>query len=103
MPPGQRLAISGAATDPDGDAVAFEWWQYDEAGTYAGKIALENPTSRDTAFTVPAGAKPGVTIHVILEPERASSRFSKGQDRAAAHRPWRRSARSSPGRHARAA
>jgi hypothetical protein len=67
MPPGRRVALSGSAMDPDGDAVTFNWWQYYEADTYGGKIAIDGADTRDASFVVPADATPGDTIHAILE------------------------------------
>ena len=59
--------------DPDGDAVTFKWWQYYEADTYAGQIAIDGADTRDASFVVPADAKPGDTIHVILEVKDAGT------------------------------
>ena len=54
-------------TDPDKDALTIKWWQYVSAGTYRGKVTVDDPASANTAFTVPADANPGDTIHLILE------------------------------------
>ena len=43
------------------------WWQYNDAGTYPGDIAIAEPEALATTFKVPADAQPGQTIHVILE------------------------------------
>ena len=60
MPPGQRVALERQrAIDPDGDAVTFNWWQYYEADSYAGRIAIDGADTRDASFVVPADAKPG--------------------------------------------
>ena len=48
MPPGREVSLSGAAMDPDGDAVTFKWWQYYEADTYAGQIAIDGANTRRT-------------------------------------------------------
>ena len=61
------------AVDPDGDAVTFKWWQYYEADTYAGRIAIDGADTRDASFVVPADAKPGDTIHAILEVKDAGT------------------------------
>ncbi|KAB4031736.1 hypothetical protein GAQ73_07170, partial [Bacteroides uniformis] len=45
----------------------IKWWQYVSAGTYRGKVAVDDPASANTTFTVPADANPGDTIHLILE------------------------------------
>lgn len=31
--PGALIKLSGFAKDPDGNAVSFNWWQYEEVGT----------------------------------------------------------------------
>ncbi|MDA0172211.1 DUF1593 domain-containing protein [Solirubrobacter taibaiensis] len=71
--PGQRVALDGAALDPDGDAVTFKWWQYYEADTYAGRIAIDGAATRNASFVVPSDAKPGDTIHAILEVKDAGT------------------------------
>ncbi|MDA0180090.1 DUF1593 domain-containing protein [Solirubrobacter phytolaccae] len=71
--PGQRVALSGGAVDPDGDAVTFKWWQYYEADTYAGRVAIDGADTREASFVVPADAKKGDTIHAILEVKDAGT------------------------------
>lgn len=65
--PGEKLKLKYTVTDPDKNVLAIKWWQYVSAGTYRGKVAVDDPTSANTAFTVPADANPGDTIHLILE------------------------------------
>jgi hypothetical protein len=65
--PGGTVRLRGATSDPDRDRVTTRWWQYNDAGTYPGDIAIADPTSLDTAFRVPEDARPGQTIHVVLE------------------------------------
>jgi hypothetical protein len=67
VPPGQRVALSGSAMDPDGNAVTWNWWEYTDADTYAGTISIENANTSEASFVVPADAKPGDTIHVIMD------------------------------------
>jgi hypothetical protein len=64
---GEVVHLSGSAKDPDGNALAYTWWQYKEAGTYNGNIDIQNAGNTDASFTVPADAKNGETIHVIFE------------------------------------
>jgi hypothetical protein len=59
-----RLSAAGS-TDPDGHALAFRWWIYREAGTYAGEAAVAGGGAEATLH-VPADAA-GREIHVILE------------------------------------
>jgi hypothetical protein len=66
VPAGQRVQLNGSAVDPDGNQVAFNWYQYREAGTYPGSVALENATTRTPSFVVPANARAGETIHVVM-------------------------------------
>jgi hypothetical protein len=66
-PVGKRIALNGSATDPDGNAVTWNWWQYFDADTYAGKITIDDATTAAASFVVPADAKPGDTIHVIMD------------------------------------
>lgn len=68
--PRQRVQLVGHATDPDGDTLTAQWWQYAEAGTYAGQVAVADPTAlrgRGANVVVPRDAKAGDTIHLILE------------------------------------
>ena len=70
--PGETVRLEGLATDPDGHALTFKWWQYTDADTYPGAVVL-NGTGRNVSFEVPANsvvppnAVPGQTIHMILE------------------------------------
>lgn len=68
--PGERVEVVGAAGDRDGDAVTSRWWQYPEAGTYPGQVAVTTSGSARrpaASFVVPPDAQPGQTIHLILE------------------------------------
>jgi hypothetical protein len=64
---GQTVRLRGTVSDPDGDGVTLRWWQYQDAGTYPGEVVIASDTSRDTTFQVPSDARPGQTIHLILE------------------------------------
>jgi len=55
-----------ASSDPDGDSILFNWWMYEEAGTYPGQIAISNPQEAITNIQIPTGAG-GKQIHLILE------------------------------------
>jgi hypothetical protein len=65
--PGSTVQLLGEVSDPDHNAVRVTWWQYNDAGTYPGDITFSDPTSLTTTFRVPDDARPGQTIHVILE------------------------------------
>ena len=71
--PGDLVKLNGSATDPDGNELTYHWWQYEEAGTYAGKIEIANSQSKNASFLVPPDAKSGNTIHVILEVKDSGS------------------------------
>jgi len=64
---GSTVQLQGQTSDPDGNSVAVGWWQYNDAGTYPGDITFSSTASLTTSFQVPSDAKPGQTIHVILE------------------------------------
>jgi len=66
--PGATVKLSAKGTvDPDGDALSYNWWQYEEADTYDGTVTIENKEKQDASFTVPADAAKGQTIHIICE------------------------------------
>jgi len=63
--PGKTLKLKVKASDPDGDAITCSWAQY-KVGSYQGDVAVADPTKAATTVTVPADAKPGDTIHLVL-------------------------------------
>lgn len=66
--PSEEVSLSArGTTDPDGDELAFHWWQYREAGSYDGSIEIRNARKQDASFLVPGDAGEGTTIHVICE------------------------------------
>ena len=64
---GSTVTLQGKVSDPDHNTVKVIWWQYNDAGTYAGDVHIADPTSLKTAVVIPADAKLGDTIHLILE------------------------------------
>jgi hypothetical protein len=64
--PGETLQIKAKVTDPDKDEMTLKWWQF-KVGSYQGDAAVANPAEAATTFTIPSDAKPGNTIHLILE------------------------------------
>ena len=63
---GQNVLLSAAgSSDPDGQELAYEWFVYREAGTYAGEVTLGGSDAQARRLEVPADAA-GKTIHVIL-------------------------------------
>ena len=65
--PGRTLTVSVAASDPDGDALTYNWWQYAEAGTCPAAVLIEGADRSEARVTVPADAPSGTTIHLICE------------------------------------
>lgn len=65
--PGETARLEGAVSDPDGNRVRVKWWQWKDVDTYPGEVSLSDPTALVTSIRVPADAKPGQTIHLILE------------------------------------
>ncbi|WP_326791240.1 DUF1593 domain-containing protein [Streptomyces sp. NBC_00841] len=65
--PGQVLKLRGVSADPDRDGVKMHWWQYKEEGTYPGRAAVSGSDSATATVTVPADARPGQTISLILQ------------------------------------
>lgn len=64
---GEELQFDASGTsDPDGDPVKYKWWVYEEAGSYAGKLRISNPSEAKTKVRIPTGAG-GSQIHLILE------------------------------------
>ena len=64
--PGETVKLAATATDPDGDKLTFQWWQYSEADSAAATVTIAgsdsarrgqlhraraNPASRFTSFS----------------------------------------------------
>jgi hypothetical protein len=64
---GSTVPLTVKVSDPDDDRVDLAWWQYREAGTYPGVASVERRGNGALTVRVPADAKPGQTIHVVLE------------------------------------
>jgi hypothetical protein len=64
---GQRVALSAAGThDPDGNAVSYRWFLYQEAGTFRGDVRIEDAAAPQAWFVAPQVTEPA-WLHVILE------------------------------------
>jgi hypothetical protein len=60
--PGSTVKLAARTSDPDRDRVTTTWWQYREEGTYPGTVTVNG-----SRITVPAGAKRGQTMSVIVQ------------------------------------
>ncbi|HEX8530098.1 MAG TPA: nucleoside hydrolase-like domain-containing protein [Cytophagales bacterium] len=63
---GDKIRLNGAVSDPDGNAVSVQWWQF-RVGSYPGKVVLSNPASGQAEVLIPADAGAGQTIHLVLQ------------------------------------
>jgi hypothetical protein len=66
---GQQVSLHAKASDPDKNALTYKWWEYTDADTYAGTtpVAISGADSLTPSLTIPADAKAGDTIHLILQ------------------------------------
>jgi hypothetical protein len=65
VPAGSRAHLSCAgSSDPDGNELTYEWFVYQEAGTYRGRADFD-AMGPESDFTVPSDAD-GKTIHLIV-------------------------------------
>ncbi len=66
--PGSQAVLSAAgSTDPDGNALSYDWFYYREAGDYNGNVTVTNSTSAQASVSVPSNLGPDQEIHVILQ------------------------------------
>ena len=63
---GEKIRLSGAVSDPDGNKVTVKWWQF-QVGTYPKTVNIINPASLQTEVEIPKDAVSGQTIHIVLE------------------------------------
>lgn len=67
---GDTVELKGAATDPDGDNLNYDWWVYTDASKYSGAgTAYLDVWAHDvaeTTFTVPADAAVGDYFNIVL-------------------------------------
>lgn len=69
----QEVKLSAASSrDPDGGELSFRWWMYPEAGTYPGRVELQDADKIEAQLTVPPDAS-GTNIHVIVEATSSGS------------------------------
>jgi hypothetical protein len=63
---GEKIRLTGAVSDPDGNAVSVKWWQM-QVGSYLKDVGISTPTSMQTEVEIPKDAVSGQTIHIVLE------------------------------------
>jgi hypothetical protein len=63
---GETIRLNGNIMDPDKDDVTIRWWQF-AVGSYPKQVTISDPTALQTQILIPNDAKPGQTIHIILE------------------------------------
>ncbi len=64
--PGQPVKLSALGSrDPDGNSLSYEWIVYPEAGTYKGKVSLQNATSQEAEISLPKDLGSD-SIHILL-------------------------------------
>jgi hypothetical protein len=64
--PGETVSLNGEGwTDPDSNALTYEWMYYPEPSDKRGELRITNGTSPKSDFVMP-DLKPGQTLHFIL-------------------------------------
>jgi len=65
--PDQEVVLdASASTDPDGDSLNFQWYNYTGVTSYKGNIVISNPEKSKAIIKVPPDAG-NEQIHIILE------------------------------------
>jgi hypothetical protein len=64
---GATVRLEGSVSDPDGDPVTTRWWRWTVVDSYPGEVRISSPASLATTVQVPADARAGQTIQLVLE------------------------------------
>ena len=65
--PGAVVNLRGTVSDADRNRVTTRWWQFGDADTYPGEVAIADAGAAQTTFRIPDDAAAGQTIHLIFE------------------------------------
>ena len=63
---GQKLKLSAAVSDPDGDKVSVTWWPF-AVGSYPNPVVPDKQEGTQAELTIPSDAKGGQTIHLVVQ------------------------------------
>ncbi|WP_209402763.1 nucleoside hydrolase-like domain-containing protein [Pseudozobellia sp. WGM2] len=71
---GGRVELSAeGSTDPDGDQLSYEWFHYDEPGTFTisngrtgNPLKIDDSDQVKASFTIPENAGRAGTLHIVL-------------------------------------
>ena len=64
---GDKIELSAkGSSDPDDDALSYNWIFYNEPSSFNGSVAIENSSSSEAKMVIPENAS-GRTIHIVLE------------------------------------
>lgn len=64
---GEKVTLTGSATDPDQNNLSFNWIFYKEVGTLnASRFKLSNPNNQEVSFIAPS-VNESKTMHFVLE------------------------------------
>lgn len=74
---GDALVLHAEGSDPDGDALFFDWQRYHELDSYSGELGLEQTSDGALRLEIPADARPGDTIHLVA---RVRDRAADGDE-----------------------
>lgn len=69
---GERVILHADVSDPDGDEIDIRWWEYREAGSTTRAAELEVVEGEAIVVRIPADARVGDTIHIIVEARDAA-------------------------------